>query len=520
MHDSERVYTRWPTVEGYCTPLSVAAGEPVELHAASRTATFSVDVRRWGDAVASWSDSGVATDDHAVPPEAWADGCGWPTTLTIPTSPEWRSGFYEVTLTAEGADGPTAASQAFFVVRPAPDGPTANALLHVATNTYNAYNQWGGRCCYSGATQVSFERPLERGYVRRPTDASGFDGRITDIETPGDPTHRRMIAYQRDFDIPLWTGSAGWWNWERRFVEWAEAAGFAFDFAIDADLERGGLLDDYEVLLTVGHNEYWTRGMRDAADAFVEGGGRWAIFSGNTSFWQIRYDRPGQMTAYKGSAHAHDPVARTERHHLLTSAWPDPSIGHPETTTTGLTFSRGGYHRIGGAVPDGTGSNEIHRPDHWAFAGTGLERGDRLGEGAYIVGYEVDGCALEWIDGRSVPTHEDEAPATLEILATAPARLMSITDDVCEPPPMLWNDVTPPGELQEVALMLFGDMSDASVGRIAAGHAVIATHTRGAGEVFHAGSADWAYGLDAEPLTQRVTANVLHHFGVDHAPIG
>ena len=46
------------------------------------------------------------------------------------------------------------------------------------------------------------------------------------------------------------------------------------------------------------------------------------------------------------------------------------------------------------------------------------------------------------------------------------------------------------------------------------GHAVMAVFTRGAGEVFNAGTADWCYGLDADPQTQRVTANVLRRFGV------
>ncbi len=512
-HPSERHFTRWPDAEGYCTPLSAEAGSSIRLHAASRTGAFSVTVRRWGDPEPTWTGTAHAAD-HAVPERAWADGCGWPVAIEIPTEPAWPSGLYEVTLQVDGAIGAQATSQAFFVLRPAPGWPRAAALLHLATNTYNAYNQWGGRCCYSGATHVSFERPLERGYLRRPVDGTGFDGRITDIEDPGDPTHQRLIDYQAAHDIPLWTGSSGWWNWERRFVEWAAREGFAVDVAIDADLDQPGLLDGYDVLLTVGHNEYWTRGMRATVDAFVERGGRWAIFSGNTSFWQVRYDEPGQMTAYKGRAHRDDPVSRTDQRHLMTSVWSHPWLEHPETTTTGLTFSRGGYHRIGGAVPDGTGAYDVHRPDHWAFAGTDLERGDRLGEGSFVVGYEVDGVALEWIDGRPTPTHEDGAPATLEILATAPARLMSITDDVCEPPPMLWNDIDPPGELEEMALVLFGDMTPASVARIAEGHAVMATFTRGAGEVFNAGSADWAYGLDDDPLVQRVTANVLRRFGV------
>ncbi len=359
---SERHYTRWPDTEGYCTPLSAEAGASIELRVATRSGRFAVDVRRWGASEPAWTGEAVALD-HPVPAHAWAEGCGWPVALEIPTGADWPSGMYEVTLSVAGVEGARAISQAFFTVRPGRSQPKARALLHLATNTYNAYNQWGGRCCYSGATHVSFERPLERGYLRRPVDDSGFDGQ-------------------------------------------------------------------------------------------------------------------------------------------------------PETTTTGLTFSRGGYHRIGLAVTDGTGAYDVHEPHDWVFEGTGLAEGDRLGEGSFVVGYEVDGVALDWVDGHPVPTHEDGAPESLKVLATAPARLMSITDDVCEPPPLLWNDIDPPGELQEMALVLFGDMSDANVERLARGHAVMATFTRGDGEVFNAGSADWCYGLDTDPVVGRVTANVLRRFGI------
>lgn len=40
-------------------------------------------------------------------------------------------------------------------------------------------------------------------------------------------------------------------------------------------------------------------------------------------------------------------------------------------------------------MPDGSGAYDIHQPDHWAFAGTGLSAGERLGVGSFIVGYEV-----------------------------------------------------------------------------------------------------------------------------------
>ena len=46
---------------------------------------------------------------------------------------------------------------------------------------------------------------------------------------------------------------------------------------------------------------------------------------------------------------------------------------------TGVSFTRGGYHRIASSVPNGTGGYEVHRPEHWLLAGTELRRGDQLG---------------------------------------------------------------------------------------------------------------------------------------------
>ena len=74
------------------------------------------------------------------------------------------------------------------------------------------------------------------------------------------------------------------------------------DFAVNSDLEfHPEVLDGHRLMLSVGHDEYWSWGMRDRADAFVEAGGSWAIFSGNTCFWQVRYEDDGRtMVCYKG----------------------------------------------------------------------------------------------------------------------------------------------------------------------------------------------------------------------------
>jgi hypothetical protein len=360
---------------------------------------------------------------------------------------------------------------------------------------------------------VSFDRPTERGYFRRPASPHEvrYDGRVNSLPEEPDEEHHELQRYLAEFEYPMWCASAGWHTWERRFVRWAETEGLTLDYAVNSDLQfHPEVLDGQRLMFSVGHDEYWSAGMRDTADAFVERGGGWAILSGNTCFWQVRYEDDGRtMVCYKGRAQSQDPVAGTADQHLLTSIFSLPSIGRPEAQTTGLSFTRGGYARVGKATPRSSGGYSIHRPDHPLFAGTDLRYGDQLGAAARIVGYEVDGCELTMVNGDPVPTYADGTPEGLEVLATAPARLISITPTSSEAPAALWASMDPPGDLEGVAAALFGSASPENIAKIAHGHAVMATFTKGNGRVFNAGCTDWSFGLDDDSLVQRVTRNAI-----------
>ena len=95
------------------------------------------------------------------------------------------------------------------------------------------------------------------------------------------------------------------------------------------------------------------------------------------------------------------------------------------------------------------------------------------------------------------------------MLAVAPAHLISITDEHCEAPISMCASTEPPGDLELVSTILFGDASPENTARITNGHAVMCVFTRGDGTVFNAGSANWCYGLGADPLIQQVTRNVV-----------
>jgi hypothetical protein len=274
------------------------------------------------------------------------------------------------------------------------------------------------------------------------------------------------------------------------------------------------MVDGYRLLLSVGHDEYWSGPMRDTVEAFIARGGNVAFFSGNTAFWQVRMedrDEDGtatRMVGFKGQF-KDDPVFGTDRQSELTSIWSDHLIGRPENHMTGVSFSRGGYHRIGKRVTSGAGGYTIHRDDHWIFEGTGITYGDVLGASATIVGYECDGCDFTYRDGLPYPTGLDGTPVDFEILGTAPAAPFTRTTAARPPKP------GEPAEDEFVASRLFGSRDPEAVARIQHGHAVLGTYTsKGGGTVITAGCTDWAHGLAGrDAQVERITANVLDRLG-------
>lgn len=492
-------------LEAYTSRRSVRAGEQVCVHVSSSHALYRATLQREGATpLPVWERSDIAGSAHPVPADAPINGCGWPVAFVIDTRADWPSGYYSLVLTA--ADSSEQAD-AFVVLRAAQ--PRSPRLLVLATTTYNAYNTFGGASTYAasgteyagGIHAASFLRPMARGFLRKPP---GFQGRLA---TPAGLVDK-SLPYFADAvaaGIDPWSASAGWSNWEQPFVTWLESNGYDADYAVSEDLEREpGLLSDYRLMLSVGHDEYWSAGMRDAVEGFVAGGGNVAFFSGNVAFWQVRLADDGQqMIAYK-AAWREDPVLGTAEQASLSGLWSHRLVGRPENHMTGLSFSRGGYARIGGATPRSSGGYTVYRPQHWAFAGTDLAYGDQFGSAAAIVGYECDGCALSLRDGLPHATGEDGSPRDLEILAMTPVQLWD--RDIALP------GVYPDGVLSDVEVVgdqLLDSTAPQALRPFAHGHAVMASFSRG-GTVFSAGTTDWAYGLQAgDALVGRITGNVI-----------
>jgi hypothetical protein len=492
-------------VAGYCWPQSASSGEQVGLHMSSSGGRpVRVEVARVGARrEIVFSSGAVAVEEHEVPKDASSKGCGWPVALRLDVDSGWRSGYYEVVMEID-IGGKVRRDYAFFVVRPS---SSARIVMALATNTWHAYNDFGGSNLYTGATHVAMQRPMAAGYLYKPP---GKGRRVTGTGEP-DPQNAAHVGYLQINHLSGYAGSAGWPDWELPFIEWAEREGFDIAVCTNADLEQHPeVLDGATLYLSVGHDEYWSRGMRDTVEGFVARGGNAAFLSGNTSLWQVRLegDDHDVMVGYKGFF-KDDPLMGTGREAEVTTFWSDGVVGRPENTMTGVTFTRGGYHRIGRNVTGGLGGYTVYRAGHWLFDGTGLGYGDVLGAGPTVVGYECDGCEFTFRNGLPYPTGDDGTPPSFAILGLCPTQ--HFTRESAPRPPKPGE----PSELEYIASRVFGTRGPEAIERIRHGHAVLGAYTNEAGAtVMTSGSTDWAHGLAGrDPQIEQITRNLLTRLG-------
>ncbi|RVD40864.1 hypothetical protein EN746_32395, partial [Mesorhizobium sp. M8A.F.Ca.ET.023.02.2.1] len=268
------------------------------------------------------------------------------------------------------------------------------------------------------------------------------------------------------------------------------------------------ILDGYDCAVFVGHDEYWTWEMRDAVDFYVERGGHAARFAGNF-MWQTRLEDEGRrQVCYKYRARAEDPAYRGGDVTRATNSWEAPEIGRPGAATFGLNATRGLYAGWGGCAPRGVRGFPVYRPEHWAFAGTGIYYGDLLGADSHVYGYEVDGLDFEIRGGLPYPTATSGAPDGLQVLAVGMASQVEESADIPVEDQFLTDE-----DGRFSAETLFGDRSDANLEKVKRSNGMIVNFPRGTGEVFHAGSCEWVAGLlRQDPMVERVTQNVLDRY--------
>jgi hypothetical protein len=265
-------------------------------------------------------------------------------------------------------------------------------------------------------------------------------------------------------------------HWDAPFIRWLERAGYDVDYCTDFDLHDGfAPLAGHRLLVSVGHDEYWSTRTRDAVETFVSGGGNVAFFGANLCWWRIHVvDGGAAIVCHQGGPRG-----------ALDHWWPPTGAHRPEDAMTGVSYRHGGGWWDG---PRRTRGYVVQRDTHWAFTGTGLVDGEAFGADTRppLVGYECDGAPLAEFEphtGRARLAHDATrtgTPESFELLAVAP-----LSSD--------WDEL--PAR----------EHSGAGEGLHAA---TMGCYTRN-GTVFTAATTDWAQALAQDARVARITQNVI-----------
>jgi hypothetical protein len=295
-------------------------------------------------------------------------------TLRVPAN--WVGGNYVLRLTAPQAR----TAYVPFVVR---DTRPSAVMAVMPVNTYEAYNDWGGKSLYSNsfgpntsgvgsnapaALQVTFERPF-----------SNYATQVRlDYETVG----------------------------------FLEREGYDVGYATSVDLDRDPhLLAGHRVFLSVGHDEYWSWGMRDAVESARDRGQDAVFLSGNDVYWQVRY-HPGRggrdhevMVCFRDASI--DPVSATEPSRT-TVRWVDEPVNRAQDSLTGTIY-------LGESLPRTMKWIVAATAPDWLLAGTGLGSGSAVND---LVGRECDGVVTK--TSHPYRWQSSRAPASLVLVSDSP----------------------------------------------------------------------------------------------------
>lgn len=264
-------------------------------------------------------------------------------TLTVPDT--WVSGVYEAKFT-----------DAHGMQTYVPFDVTGNAkstyLAVTADTTEAAYNQWGGYSLYQGP---------DGSYQSR--------------------------AYKVSLDRPTaGVGASQGLNYEIDTIRWLEDRGYDVSYTSLTDVhEHPEQLLQHKAILFLGHNEYWSKGVRDGAEAARNAGVGLAFLGADDAAWQIRFEPSRDKTpdrtivCYKSAAL--DPLNGVDNARVTVN-WRSAPVSRPENALIGVMYSS--LSKSPPGFPWRL-SNSTTSP---LLTGTGLASGQAYG--CDIVGYEWD----------------------------------------------------------------------------------------------------------------------------------
>jgi hypothetical protein len=286
------------------------------------------------------------------------------------------------------------------------------------------------------------------------------------------------VSLARPFDDFAYDDKRAYTHWYPfRLAAFLASRGYAVDFCNSFDLHNDSqILSGYQLFISVGHDEYWSKEMRDHVEQFVANGGNAVYFSGNVSWWQVRFaDAGATMVGYKNPVE--DPSVVTNPA-VTTAHFSSAPTNRPENSLTGVSFRRG--IEAGGLSQQYT---VVGQPDPF-LAGVGAT----IGDATYpVLSIETDGLDFTVNGGVYTPTGNDGSPVDGSNPGSG-FKILAVSDQRAVP------------GLSQAGVSIMGYFYGGPTGTVG-------------GTVFTTGTCDWVFGLgdgvvgNADAI--KVTENVL-----------
>lgn len=368
---------RAPAIEGYCSQQSVAAGETLQIMVSTQPAEqFQIEIFRTG----YYGGRGARLMKTLGPldgtPQSVPDPndrilheCQWKASAELTIPDDWPSGVYLGRLTTLPPDDkrPYWQSYVIFIVR---DDRPADILFQCSDNTWQAYNGW----------------PYKSSLY---THSKGGQGPWADVSF--DRPYGREAQYTSIVNDPLSVGSGGYLTFEFPLAYWLEKQGYDVSYCSNSDLLTPNRGLKCKAFLSVGHDEYWDMRQYKSVVALRDAGVNLLFLSGNSVCWVSPFKPSGDGRAnriiFRGGPFGGDYQWAEEREQ---SHGPFPQRGPDEGYLMGARNL---------SPVNGGGDWICTNPDHWIFAGTGMQRGDRV---PGLVGWEYHGDPPEDLPGLEI----------------------------------------------------------------------------------------------------------------------
>jgi len=149
------------------------------------------------------------------------------------------------------------------------------------------------------------------------------------------------VSFDRPYPQSWASGAADFVGNEYPLLYHLESLGLDLTYWTDVDLHANPqLLANHRCLFSLGHDEYWSTPMRDAAQSANASGVNLAFLGANASYRQIRLQPtavgPNRLqVCYKDAAE--DPIVSSQPA-LTTVNWDQAPVNNPESTMIGSTY--------------------------------------------------------------------------------------------------------------------------------------------------------------------------------------